>query len=95
VHLKNSSERAFRNHPRVFSDTPSIDALAIVAAFVRFNALDVLFTPALAFPIVFNVRTSSFDHGRRATFFFFILAPDVGAAFYHIKTVLQRALKRV
>jgi hypothetical protein len=30
------------------------DALAIVAAFVRFNALKILFTPALDFAIVFQ-----------------------------------------
>jgi hypothetical protein len=53
----------------VLNDTPNIDALAIVAATVRFNALDILFTPALDFAIVFNVRTSSFDHARLATFF--------------------------
>ena len=56
------------------SDTLSIDALAIVAAFVRFNALDILFAPALAFAIVFNVRTSSFDHERRTIFFFLAIS---------------------
>jgi hypothetical protein len=58
----------------VSSDTLSIDALAIVAAFVRFNALDILFAPALAFAIVFNVRTSSFDHERRTIFFFLAIS---------------------
>jgi hypothetical protein len=61
-------------YPRVSSDTLSIDALAIVAAFVRFNALDILFAPALAFAIVFNVRTSSFDHERRTIFFFLAMS---------------------
>jgi hypothetical protein len=46
----------------------------MVAAFVRFNALDILFTPALAFTIVFNVRTSSFDHGRRIIIFFLAIS---------------------
>src|SRR5712675_349753 len=46
-------------------------ALAIVAAFVRLNTLEILFTPALDFAIVFNVRTSSFDQARLTTFFFF------------------------
>jgi len=57
--------------PRVSNDTPNIDALAIVAAAVRFNVLDILFTPAFDFAIVFNVRTSSRDHTRRTTAFFF------------------------
>ena len=55
-------------HPRVSNDTFNIDALTIVAAIVRFNALEILFTPALDFAIVFNVRTSSFDHARLTTF---------------------------
>jgi hypothetical protein len=45
--------------PRVSNDTPSFDALTIVAPIVRFNALDILFAPDLDFAIVFNVRTSS------------------------------------
>jgi hypothetical protein len=56
--------------PRVSNDTRNRDALTIVAATVRFNALDILFAPALDFAIVFNVRTSSFDHARLTTFFF-------------------------
>jgi len=55
----------------VLKDTLNDDALAIVAATVRFNALDILFTPAFDFAIVFNARTSSFDHARRTTAFFF------------------------
>jgi hypothetical protein len=42
--------------------------MTVVAPGVRFNALAILATPALAFAIVFNVRTSSSDHAR--TFFF-------------------------
>ena len=61
----------FDIQPRVSNDTRNRDALAIVAAFVRFNTLEILFTPALDFAIVFNVRTSSFDHARLTTFFFF------------------------
>jgi hypothetical protein len=64
----------YKHQPRVSNDTLSIDALAMVAAFVRFNALDILFTPALAFAIVFNVRTSSFDHGRRIIIFFLAIS---------------------
>jgi hypothetical protein len=74
-HSLENSEWAFINHPRVSSDTLSIDALAIVAAFVRLSALDILFTPDFDLAIVFNVRTSSFDHERRTTFFFFISVP--------------------
>jgi hypothetical protein len=58
-------------HPRVSNDTFNVDALTFVAATVRFNALDILFAPAWDFAIVFNVRTSSFDHARLTTFFFF------------------------
>src|SRR5258708_20824349 len=61
----------FDIQPRVSNDTRNRDALAIVAAFVRFNTLEMLFTPALDFAIVFNVRTSSFDHARLTTFLFF------------------------
>jgi hypothetical protein len=56
--------------PRVSNDTPSFDALTIVAPLVRFNALDILFAPALDFAIVFNVRTSVAVHGRLTTLFF-------------------------
>jgi len=55
-------------HPRVSNDRFNIDALTFVAATVRFNALEILFAPALDFAIVFNVRTSSFDHVRRTIF---------------------------
>jgi hypothetical protein len=44
----------FDIQPRVSNDTRNRDALAIVAAFVRFNALKILFTPALDFAIVFQ-----------------------------------------
>jgi hypothetical protein len=64
-----ASEALIIRQTRVSGDTPSIDALTIVAAFVRLRALDILFTPALAFAIVFKVRTSSLDHARRTTFF--------------------------
>jgi hypothetical protein len=64
-----ASEALIIRQTRVSRDTPSIDALTIVAAFVRLRALDILFTPALAFAIVFKVRTSSLDHARRTTFF--------------------------
>ena len=55
-------------HPRVSNDTFNIDALTIVAAIVRFNALEILLTPALDFAIVFKVRTSSFVQARLIAF---------------------------
>jgi hypothetical protein len=36
---------------------------------VRFNTLAIFSTPFFSLAIVFNVRTSSFDHARRTTFF--------------------------
>jgi hypothetical protein len=44
--------------------------MTLVAPIERFNALAILVTPFLSLAIVFNVRTSSFDHARRITFFF-------------------------
>jgi hypothetical protein len=44
--------------------------MAAVAPGVRFNALAIFLTPALAFAIDFNVRRSSFVHERRTTVFF-------------------------
>jgi hypothetical protein len=44
--------------------------MTLVAPSERFNALAILVTPFLSLAIVFNVRTSSFDHARRITFFF-------------------------
>jgi hypothetical protein len=65
--------------------------MTLVAPGERFNALAILVTPFLSRAIDFNNRRSSLVHARRATFFFLaIIAPDVGAAFYHIETVLQR-----
>jgi hypothetical protein len=77
----------YASHPRVSSDTPRFAAITLVAPGDRFNALAILVTPALAFAIVFNVLMSSLDHARRTTFFFFIIAPDVGAAFYHVESI--------
>jgi hypothetical protein len=51
-------------------DTPRLPAMTVVAPGVRFNALAILVTPFFSLAIVFNVRTSSFDHARRTTFFF-------------------------
>jgi hypothetical protein len=50
-------------------ETPRFAAIAVVAPGVRFNALAILATPFFSLAIVFNVRTSSFDHARRTTFF--------------------------
>jgi hypothetical protein len=54
--------------PRVSNETRNRDALTIVAAIVRFNALEILLTPALDFAIVFNVRMSVAVHARLITF---------------------------
>jgi hypothetical protein len=44
--------------------------MTLVAPSERFNALAILVTPFFSLAIVFNMRTSSFDHARRITFFF-------------------------
>jgi hypothetical protein len=49
-----ASLKRYGIQPRVSNDTRNRDALAIVAAFVRFNALKILFTPSLDFAIVFQ-----------------------------------------
>jgi hypothetical protein len=54
----------------VLKDTPCFAAITLVAPGERFNALEILDTPAFDLAIVFNVRMSSFDHARRTTFFF-------------------------
>jgi hypothetical protein len=43
--------------------------MTVVAPGVRLNALAILVTPFFSLAIVFIVRTSSFDHTRRSTFF--------------------------
>jgi hypothetical protein len=76
--------------PRVSNDTPSFDALTIVAPIVRFNALAIFATPFLSFAIDLNVRTSSFDHARRTTFFFLAILAQLlilRAAFYQKKRI--------
>jgi hypothetical protein len=62
---------AARRRYRILNDTPSFAALTVVAPGVRFNALAILVTPALAFAIIFNVRMSSLVQ-RRIAFFFFL-----------------------
>jgi hypothetical protein len=44
--------------------------MTLVAPIERFNALAILVTPFFSLAIVFNVRTSSFDHARRIAVFF-------------------------
>jgi hypothetical protein len=44
----------------------------VVAPGVRFKAFAILLTPAFDLAIAFNVLTSSFDHPRRVSFFFFM-----------------------
>jgi hypothetical protein len=78
------------NQPRVSRDTPSACALNVVAATVRFNALEILATPVLFFASDFNSRTSDEVHGRLTTVFFFgISGPSsfCEPAFYHNKTI--------
>jgi hypothetical protein len=52
----------------MLNDTPRFAAFTVVAPNERFNAFAILVAPALDLAIVFNVRTSSFDHARRITF---------------------------
>jgi hypothetical protein len=59
---------------RILNDIPRFAAITLVAPTVRFNAFEILVTPALAFAIVFSVRTSSLDHVRRPTFFFLAIS---------------------
>jgi hypothetical protein len=54
----------------VLKDTPRFAAITLVAPGERFKILAILVTPCLSLAIVFNVRTSSFDHARRTNFFF-------------------------
>ena len=66
--------------------------MTLVAPGERFNALAILVTPFLSRAIDFIKRRSAGIHARRITFFFLaIIAPDVGAAFYHIESIMQRA----
>jgi hypothetical protein len=61
-----------RYHPRVLSDTPSFAAITLVAPGVRFNAFDILVTPAFDFAIDFIKRTSSLLQGRGVRFLVFL-----------------------
>ena len=71
----------------VLKDIRRFAAITLVAPGERFNALAILVTPALAFAIVFNVRTSSFDHARRITFFFFISVPFLRTGFLSLQNL--------
>jgi hypothetical protein len=52
--------------------------MTLVAPEVRFNALAIFVTPDFPLAIVFIVRTSSFVHARRTTFFAFAIpAPNL------------------
>src|SRR5713226_6588836 len=50
------------------NETPSFEAIAVVAAGVRLSGFAILVRPAFAFAIVFNCRTSSLVHSRRTIF---------------------------
>jgi hypothetical protein len=67
-HLVGMSTRLHQS--RVLNDTPRFAAFTVVAPGERFNAFAILVVPAFDLAIIFNVRTSSFDHARRITFFF-------------------------
>lgn len=54
---------------RIDKDTPSLEAITIVAAGVLLSDFAILLTPALAFAIAFICRTSSLVHSRRTAFF--------------------------
>jgi hypothetical protein len=54
----------------MLNDISRFAAITLVAPMVRFNALAIFLTPFFSLAIVFNVRTSSFDHARRTTFLF-------------------------
>src|SRR5882724_6615 len=60
--------------PRVSSDTPSRCALTAVAPTVRFNAFEILATPAFFFASDFNSRTSDAVHARLTVFFFLAIS---------------------
>jgi hypothetical protein len=52
----------------LLKDTQCFAVITLVAQGERFNALAILATPAFFdLAIVFNVRTSCFDHARRTT----------------------------
>jgi hypothetical protein len=58
----------------VLKETTRFAAIAVVAPGERFNALAISVTPSLFFPIIFNVRTSSFDDARLTIFFFLAIS---------------------
>jgi hypothetical protein len=68
---------------------PRFAAITLVAPGERFNALAILATPCLSLAIVFNVRTSSFDHARLTTFFFLAISVPFfeNRGLYHGKTI--------
>jgi hypothetical protein len=58
-------------YTRVLKDTRRFTAIARVAATVRFKALAIFVAPHFSLAIAFNVRRSSFVHGRLTDVFFF------------------------
>lgn len=54
----------------VLSETPSNDALTVVAPGVRFSVFEIFLTPAFCFASDLSVFTSSRVHSRRTVFFF-------------------------
>jgi hypothetical protein len=70
------------------NETPSFEAIAVVAAGVRLSDFAILVTPAFAFAIVFNCRTSSLVHSRRIIFLALaIFAPGC----FHGEVSIKRA----
>jgi len=80
---------AVEAQPLVSSETPSWCAFAAVAPTVRFNALEILPTPAFFFANDFNSRTSVAVHARRMIFFLAIVVPSRRAMIASPRPVLQ------
>jgi hypothetical protein len=64
---------------RIDKDTPSLEAITVVAPGVLFKAFAIFATPDFAFAIVFICFTSCAVHSRRTIFrdFLAIIAPIV------------------
>jgi hypothetical protein len=68
---QNKMKFAAYNYARIDSDKPKVCALIAIAPGVRFNAFEILATPAFCFAMVFMVRRSVLVHSRRTRFLFF------------------------
>jgi hypothetical protein len=59
--------------PRIDNDTPSLPAITVVAAGVRFKAFAIFVTPIFAFAMLFIWRLSLAVQARRDTFLAFAI----------------------